>query len=700
MKVLLSWIREFVDVPESAEEIGKLMSVRGLALEGLESHGDDVVMDFDVTANRPDCLSMIGIAREIATAYNRPLRSEGDGAKDLEGDGFSRRQAATAKAVALRTSTEGLPITIEAPDLCGRYVGAIADVTVGPSPQWLQDRLSACGIRSISNVVDITNYVLLELGQPMHAFDLDKLAGPGIVVRRAKPGESITTLDGKKRTLTSDMLVIADAARAQAIGGVMGGADSEVSATTTRIVFEAAHFTPSSVRKTSKTLGLKTDASTRFERGMDVTAPARTMARACQLLEQIGAGKAAGTIEDVYPAPQPATSLVLERAGVSGLLGMDVPDANVERILRSLGFDVRSASAKASAGHAGWNITAPAWRVDIKRPVDLIEEVGRHHGFEHLPSTFPGVQQAPASSDPRIVRDRRVRNALLGMGYSEAITFAFIEAVAAEPFLLADAPVALANPLSEKFAVMRPSLLPGLIDAVSHNRRHGRRDVQLFEIGTRFSPRGESRGAAFAWTGLATADHWSGARREVDFFDVKGVIEQLAAVSLVTPAFAETDVPYLVKGLAAAVVVNGQHVGVVGLLDPSVADRRDLPTGDEVYVAEINLDLLTAQAPAGTLRANALPRFPWVVRDVSILVDDALSAGTVRGTIRSAAPGTLIDIREFDRYQGKGIPDGKVSLSFRLTFQSPERTLTDEEVQAGMQHIIDALTRDLQATQR
>lgn len=711
MKVLLSWIREFVDVPEPAEQIGKLMSVRGFPLEGLEpvrlalserseSKGDDVVMDFDVTANRPDCLSMIGIAREIATAYQRPLKPFGTAGTAT----FAPGASADKEVPALRTSSDAIPVTVEDPDLCGRYAGAVADVTVGPSPQWLQDRLSACGIRSINNVVDITNYVLLELGQPMHAFDLDKLAGPGMVVRRAKPGESITTLDGKKRMLTADMLVIADTARAQAIGGVMGGADSEVSAATKRIVFEAAHFTPSSVRKTSKTLGLKTDASTRFERGMDITAPARAMARACQLLEQIGAGKAAGTMTDVFPGPQPPKSLHLERRRIAGLLGMDVPDANVERILRSLGFDVQSASAEATAdqpaGHAGWSITAPAWRVDIKRQVDLIEEVGRHHGFEHLPSTFPGVQQAPAASDPRIPRDRRVRTALLGMGYSEAITFAFIEAAAAEPFHGSHAAVTLANPLSEKFAVMRPSLLPGLIDAVSHNRRHGRRDVQLFEIGTRFSPRGESRGAAFAWTGLATADHWSGARRDVDFFDVKGVVEQLAAVSLVSPAFAETDVPYLVQGRAAAVVVNGQPVGVLGLLDPSVADRRDLPTGDEVYVAEINLDLLTAQAPAGTLRADALPRFPWVVRDVSILVDDALSAGTVRGTIRSAAPGTLIDIRLFDRYQGKGIPGGKVSLSFRLTFQSPERTLTDEEVQAVMQHIIDALTRDLQAIQR
>jgi len=691
MKVLLSWIREFVDVPESAEEIGKVLSVRGLALEGLETvpgnpqglpPQDDVVMDFDVTANRPDCLSMIGIAREIATAYQRPLRLQGDG-----------ERSATAKAVALQTSGDAVPVTIEDPDLCPRYVGAIADVTVGPSPQWLQDRLTACGIRSISNVVDITNYVLLELGQPMHAFDLAKL-DRGIVVRRAKPGETITTLDGKVRSLKPDMLVIADATRAQAIGGVMGGADSEVSAGTTRIVFEAAYFKPSSVRATSKALGLKTDASTRFERGMDPTAPARAMARACQLLEQIGAGKAVGTMHDAHPAPQPATTLTLDRARVPGLLGMDVPDASVERILRSLGFVVES------AGQAGWSITAPAWRVDIKRQVDLIEEVGRHHGFEHLPSTFPGVQQAPALSDPRVARDRRIRTALLGMGFSEAITFAFIEAVAAEPFHAGHAAVALANPLSEKFAVMRPSLLPGVIDAVSHNRRHGRRDVQLFEIGTRFSPKGETRGVAFAWTGLATADHWSGARREVDFFDIKGAVEQLAAVGVVAPAFAEAEVPYLVPGRSATLLVNGAAIGVFGLLDASVGDRRDLPAGDEVYVAEINLDELTAAAPVDTLRATPLPRFPWVVRDLSILVDDALSAGTVRGTIRSAAPGTLIQVREFDRYQGKGIPDGKVSLSFRLTFQSPERTLTDEEVQAGMQHIIDALTRELSAIQR
>ena len=336
----------------------------------------------------------------------------------------------------------------------------------------------------------------------------------------------------------------------------------------------------------------------------------------------------------------------------------------------------------------------------MHRPVDLIEEVGRHYGFENLPTTFPGVEQAPPPSDPRIARDRRVRNALLGMGFSEAITFAFIEAKSAQPFLGGERAVALANPLSELFAVMRPSLLPGVIDALSHNRRHGRADVRLFEIGTRFSPRGETRGAAFGWTGLATADHWSGARRSVDFSDIKGVVEQLAAVFQVALTFSEIERPFLAPGRAAAINVNGQPIGAFGQLAPSIAEGRDLPAADEVYVGEIDLDALSSASSSETLRAAPLPRYPSVVRDISILVNDSLSAETVRGTIRSAAPDTLIQVREFDRYQGKGIPDGKISLSYRLTFQSAERTLTDQDVTTAMAAIMTALTRELQAEQR
>ena len=683
MKVPLSWIREFVDVTASAEEIGARMGVRGLPLESLQAHGDDVVLDFEVTANRPDCLSVIGIAREIATAYGLPLR---------QGRSSPRFSAAVQ---------QGGPISIEIrePELCGRYVGGVAEVTVGPSPQWMQDRLTLCGIRPISNIVDITNYVLLELGHPMHAFDRAKLRGDTIVVRRAKGGETITTLDGKARALTTDVLVIADGENAEAIGGVMGGAGSEVAPSTRQIVFEAAWFKPASVRATSKALGLKTEASTRFERGMDVTAADRAMARACELLETIGAGKVMGPMVDVYPSKHQPLTLRLDRARISGLLGMDVPDASVEGILQSLGFEVRRASPDATAAPLGWEVTPPAWRIDMHRQVDLIEEVGRHYGFEHLPTTFPAVQQAPPPSDPRIARDRRVRTALLGMGFSEAITFAFIEAAAAEPFLNGSA-VVLANPLSEKFVVMRPSLLPGLIDALSHNARHGRPDVRMFEIGTRFSARGETRGAAFAWTGLGTPDHWSGLRRPVDFSDIKGVVEQLATLASVTIGFAEADRAFLVPGRAASVLINGEAIGVLGQLTPAVAEARDLPAATEIYVAELNLDAVTAAAPIDARRAQPLPRFPFVVRDISILVSDALSAETVRGTIRAAAPGTLIQVREFDRYQGKGIPDGKVSLSFRLTFQSPDRTLTDDEVSAAMTAIVAALKRAHDAEQR
>ena len=691
MKVPLSWIREFVDVKASAEDIGTLMSVRGLPLEGLEPHGDDVVMDFEVTANRPDCLSVIGIAREIATAYNLPLINppRGDHHQDSRGSA---------------------DVTIEAPDLCGRYVAAVADVTVGPSPKWMQDRLTICGVRPISNIVDITNYVMLETGQPMHAFDLAKMRQGKIIARRARAGETMTTLDGKKRTLTPDMLVIADAECAEDIGGVMGGASSEITSSTKRIVFEAAYFTPAQIRSTSRTLGLKTEASSRFERGADRTAPPRAMKRAIELLEQIGGGKPDGHITDVYPSPYQPKTLRLDGARISGLLGMDVPDSEVERILNSLGFEVRSASAKAStsakatvdkpAGHAGWDITPPAWRVDMHREVDLIEEVGRHYGFEHLPTTFPGVEQAPPPSDPRIARDRRVRTALLGMGFSEAITFAFMEAAAAEPYLDGQPAVALANPLSEKFAVMRPSLLPGLVDVVSHNRRHGRPDVRIFEIGTRFAPAGETRGAAFAWMGLGTADHWSGARRPVDFSDIKGVVEQLAALAAVPVTFTEAERTYLVPGRAANILINGSAIGVLGQLSPDIGEARDLPAANEVYVAELDLDAVTAASPIETRRATALPRYPFVVRDVSILVANTLSAETVRGTIRSAAPNTLVQVREFDRYEGKGIPDGKVSLSFRLTFQSPERTLTDEEVNEAMTAIVVALKLEHGAEQR
>lgn len=435
----------------------------------------------------------------------------------------------------------------------------------------------------------------------------------------------------------------------------------------------------------------------RFERGADLTAATVAMARACELLEQTGAGRLTAPFIDVYPAPYAPAAVHLARPRIEGLLGMAVPEAEVERILTGLGFT-------ATRTGDGWTVTAPGWRVDQHRDVDLIEEIGRHFGFEHLPSTFPGVQQAPAPSDPRIARDQRTRRLALARGFSEAISFAFIDARHAVPFLVGAAPVALANPLSETFAVMRPSLLPGLLAAVSHNRRHGRRDVQLFEVGTRFSPAGESRAIALAWTGLATADHWSGQRRDVDFFDLKGVVEQLADAFDAPLTF---DLPdsdslasaVLVPGRAATLRLAGTAVGVLGQVTPAVCDGHDMPGQEPTLVAELDLDALSRES--GALRmARPLPRFPAAVRDVALLIDEHLSAAQVRGTILADAPETLVSVVEFDRYQGKGIPEGKISLALRLTYQSHERTLTDAEVEAANNDVVGVLSTSLGAVRR
>ena len=675
MKVPYSWLREMVDIGVSPADVAVAMGVRGFAVEGLEPlPGGDTVLDFEVTANRPDCTSVRGLAREVATAYQLPLR-------DIDG------------LEALTPGTrEPFTVDIERPDLCGRYVGAFAAVSVRPSPEWLQGRLRACGVRPINNVVDVTNYVLLELGQPMHAFDMTRLTGPAIRVRTAASGEKIRTLDGQDRTLTPDMLVIADAVTPVAVAGVMGGADSEVSTGTTSIVLESASFNPTSVRRTSKTLGLKTEASTRFERGVDPALPAVAMARACALLRQLGA-QPAGTSLDCHPTPVITRRLQLRRARLAGLLGFDVPDADVLRILRALGFT-------ADAADAGWDVVVPSNRVDVAREVDLIEEVARHYGYDRVPARFPVLVAPPPPSDPRSAQARHLREVMTGAGFFEAMTFGFIAEAAAAPFTSAADLVGIANPLSETFAVLRPSLVPGLLDGIGHNRRREQPDVRLFEIGARFSRgAGERRALAFAWTGAADPPHWSMPPTGVTFFDAKGVVERVCLAVGVTASVEPGTAEWLVAGQSAAVVAGTVSVGVVGRLAPAIAERHGIPGEDAVFVGELDLDTLSQQrVPQG--RVAPLPRFPSVSRDIALLVDDTLQASTLRTTIRAAAPDTLVQVREFDRYHGKGIPDGKVSLALRLTFRSPDRTLTDGEVQAAMDEVLKAVRSAHGAVQR
>jgi phenylalanyl-tRNA synthetase beta chain len=691
MRLVLSWLREFVDVKASAEEIAEKMGLRGFEVAAVEPlDGGDAVIDFEVTANRPDCLCVLGLAREVSTTFDLPLT----------------RPAADPKARVRLASvpvgaSDRIRIAIDDEALCPRYAGLVADLGAASSPAWMTARLHAAGVRPISPIVDITNYVNLEIGQPMHAFDHAKLAGAEIRVRRARPGETIRTLDGIGRRLEPDMLVIADRDRAQAVAGVMGGAASEVSSATKVVVFESAFFKPASVRRTSKRLNLKTEASTRFERGADIGAQVVAIQRAVALLEQIGAGRVSEPVVDLYPHPQHVKPLHLRRERLRRVLGVEVPESDVVRILRALGLEP-------GAVGDGWTVVAPTFRVDLQREVDLIEEVGRHYGFDKLEPTFPPMTQEAPPPDPRVEREQSVRRLMTAAGVSEAVTFGFIEAKAAELFAAPRDLVRVANPLSGSFDTLRPSLLPGVVDAVAHNRRHGRRDVSLFEIGTRFSPLSETRAVGVAWTGGTAPAHWSGGGREVDFYDVKGLAELVCGAFDVPVRFEPARESFLVSGQAASAVVadgpsRGVRAGVAGRLLPSIADARGLPRQDRVMVVELDLEALQRARVATGDAVTPLPRYPFVVRDLSIVVSSGLPAEIIRDTIQAAGrdlPAPLAASSFFDRYHGAGVPEGAVSLSIRLTFQAADRTLTDAEVNQSVETILAALVREHNAVQR
>ena len=692
MKLVLSWLQELVPVPSAPDEVASRLALRGFEVASIEpaagsrgGHGREAVIDFEITANRPDCLSVIGLAREASAAYSLPLQ-------------LPERTMPPAG------QPQPIDVTIEDAELCPRYCAQVFEVrSTGASPAWLRERLEAAGVRSISAVVDVTNYVMLEMGQPTHAFDLAKLGGRALRIRRARAGETLRTLDGVDRALEPDMLVIADAERPQAIGGVMGGAPSEIGPGTKQMVLESAYFKPASVRRTSKRLGLKTEASSRFERGADVNAAPVAIARSAALLQQIGAAQPLGPMIDRYPSPVPPVTLTLRASRIEHVLGVAVADSEIPARLQPLGFVVNEDRGSRIEGRessildpSSWQVNVPSFRVDVQREIDLIEEIARHDGYVSLPATFPELTEPQPAPDPRAQRDRLVRQLLTACGLSEAVTFSFIETEAATLFADAGVLVPVANPLSELFSVMRPSLLPGLVDAAAHNRRREHADVRLFETGTRFTTAGETRGVGAVWAGAGAPPHWSAATRPADFYDVKGVVDALGGAIGVTMEYEAVTVPYFVEGRAAAVSFDvrpniSRRFGLIGQIAPRILEARGLPPGDAVWAFELDLDALASLKSADEMRAESLPRYPSVVRDLSVLVDSALPAAAVRGTIRSSAPSTLARIVEFDRYRGKGVPEGRISLSLRLTFRSPERTLTDAEVDEAMDRIVSAL---------
>ena len=637
------------------------------------------IMEAEVTSNRPDCMGHLGVARELAAGLDRPLKKD-----------FMPAFTGTANPPA----RDLVKVTIEEPDLCSRYIGCvIKGVKVGPSPDWLQRRLRACDIRPINNVVDVTNYVLLEYAQPLHAFDLSKLAGPEIRVRRARDGEKLRCLDGVERNLMPEMLLIADAERPVAIAGVIGGEETAVTSGTTDILLEAATFSGPSVRQTSRTLGLRTEASARFERALPPELALAGARRAASLIAELAGGTVHKEWPDVYPRPQEPVRIRLKPWLIDEVLGVHVPLQDSEAILIRLGFHVKV------LGDGEWDVLPPVFRLDVTIPEDLVEEVGRVYGYDRVPPTLPGRRHETWTPLTPSV-DRRLdaaREVLAGAGYTETWNPALVSGLRLEELRVSAHAMRVSNALSDDMDTLRTSLLPSLVDVVALNRDRGRDDVCVYEIAPVFLARiGEKDSQPdepMRLAAVATAGSTSESGR-LAFYRLKSVLDGcIAELSAPSCTYQRGAAELYHPGRCAAVTLDGRQLGYLGELHPTVTASLKL----EGRVVAFEIDVEPVLDAARLPKAQPLPRFPAVERDLAVVVGDHVAAGMLLASIYEAAGDLLETARAFDEYHGAQVPEGSKSIAFTLTFRSPERTLTDAEVEKVMVEIKQALEKRHQA---
>jgi phenylalanyl-tRNA synthetase beta chain len=691
MKFQLGWLREHVDLPESAAEIAERLTAVGLTVDDLVGDGDDAVFDVDIGANRCDAMNHVGIARELAVAFDRELRLPEVGIEeDIE-------------PVDSATSVE-----VEAPDLCPRYAARVVRyVSVGPGPAWMAARLEACGIRPINVIVDVTNYVLLELGHPLHAFDLSLLAEERIVVRRASEGETLETLDGEQRELWPDALLIADASRGVALAGVMGGANTEIRDETRDVLLESAWFDPVSIRRSSKRVGLHTEASHRFERGADLDVVPLALDRAARLLAELAGGRVLAGRLDVQAAPEPLREVRLSAERLRRHVGEAIPAEFVARTLPALGFELVEGSDE------GWMVRVPRRRHDVGRDVDLVEEVLRHWGYDRVAGTLPAFREGARPRRPWELALGRMRQSLVAAGFHQAVSYTFGDPVDMERWAAAMDPAAprralrLDNPWAEPFSVMRTSLVPSLLKAISYAVRRGESDLRLFEEGAAYfarrgeaepgaGPAAEPRHVALVATGAAGPRHFAHRPPAVDLLVVKGaVLDALGALHprhRIAASVRPADVPGCAPGGAAELSCDGRKVGWIGRVHPELLAPMEIE--QPLFAAEVDLESLLPQEPESP-GYEAVSKFPRSVRDLSVFVDRNRSYGAIIVAVealRLGPDGEAIEAVELiDRYLGKGVPDGQVSLTFSVTYRRRDRTLTQEEVDGLHQRLLGTL---------
>ncbi|MFY9622719.1 MAG: phenylalanine--tRNA ligase subunit beta [Pyrinomonadaceae bacterium] len=684
MFISYNWLRELTGTKLDPEEIRERLTNVGLAVDAVEQRGDDFVLDVEVPSNRGDCLSHVGIARELAVSEKSKVQSPKSKAPNVSGK-----------------TSDSTSVTIDDPDLCPRYAARIVrGATIGPSPDWLVKKLETIGQRPINNVADITNYVLHELGQPLHAFDLAKLEEQRIVVRRARRGEKVKTLDGVERTLDEQMLVIADASRPVAVAGVMGGEESEISNATTDILIESAYFTPQSVRRTAKLLGLNTEASHRFERGADPEGIIRAQERCVALICEIAGGTATEDAFDAYPNPVKSREVMLRPPRVEAITSLRVEIEEVQRVLAALGF------AQNAPDGAALRFTVPSWRHDVSIEEDLVEEVARHAGYAQIQEALPPANSAGEYHSTE-TRKRALRRALAARSCDEAISFSFVEQTndfELIPGFGTSEAVVLTNPIIEEASRMRQTLLPGLLKSVQHNINHGTRNVSLFELGRVFAsmqkeelPEEREAMALVATGGLMLAGR-AQPERDLDFYDIKGALEAaVEAMNLPPIEFAAAEIKHLRPGQSAAISVSGHRVGSIGRLSEAAAGQYKFR--QPVFVAEVDLTALLDSTELPVLY-SPLPRFPSIVRDVSLLVDRKVTRATLMHAVVDQRPAHFVRSEFVGTYEGEGIPDDKRSLTFRLEYRADDRTLRDDEVDDIHWRVVEALKQKFAAEVR
>ncbi len=693
MRIVYNWLKEFVDVKEQAAELRSRLSLAGIAIDAVEDSEVGPVLDAEITANRPDCLGHYGIAREVAAIYRL-------GVKPLQP---KLREVADSVSDATR-------VEIEAPELCARYTARVLrGVKVQPSPNWLRQRLEAIGQNSINNVVDVTNYVMFELGQPLHAFDLDTLAEKRIVVRRARPGEKIRTLDGAERTLAKEMCVIADAVRAVAIGGVMGGADSEIGFASKNLLIESAWFDPISVRNTSKALGLRTEASYRFERGLDPEMAELASRRAAELVEQLAGGEILAGVVDRYPRRESPLTIELSRKELVRVMGEDVPDRDIEEILGALGFrPARKDQNRGSSGSilAVWECRQPSWRRDVTREIDLIEEVARHYGYDKFSPRLPSARQ-PARRQPHAGALDRVRERLMALGYQQIVAIPLVDRRRDEIFRPQGmTPAVIENPLAEDASVMRSNGTVSMVAALEWNLNHGQHNLRLFEIGKTYELRkgepAETVVLTLGATGLAREKTIYEAAREFSFADLKGDLDSIGHLASGNWCWNPITEVWLDPARAGQISepASSLPIGIAGLLARKVADQLKLR--QEIFIAELRLEPLLEgiERAEASRRFESLPRFPAVERDFSLVLRHGVAFAEVADAIRGLAIPEVRRVEAADLFRGGQVPAGKFSLMIRVTLQKAEATLTDAEIADACSRIVAALERQLGATLR